>query len=147
MKLLITVFILNLFFNWAFSQAPQKMSYQSVIRSNSNALIVNQPIGMKISILQGSVIGTAVYIETQTPTTNTNGLVSVEIGGGSVVSGVFSSIDWSNGPYFIKTETDPSGGTNYSISGTSQLLSVPFALYSTKSEDTKKLKTLLYTGF
>jgi hypothetical protein len=123
------------------------LSYQAVIRNTSNALIVNQPVGMKISILQGSVNGTAAYIETQNPTTNTNGLVSIEIGGGTIVSGVFANIDWSNGPYFIKTETDPNGGTSYSITGTSQLLSVPFALYSTKSEDSKKLKTLIYTGF
>jgi hypothetical protein len=147
MKLGITICLAILFFNVAFTQAPQKLSYQAVIRNTSNALIVNQPVGMKISILQGSVNGTAAYIETQNPTTNTNGLVSIEIGGGTIVSGVFANIDWSNGPYFIKTETDPNGGTSYSITGTSQLLSVPFALYSTKSEDSKKLKTLIYTGF
>ena len=79
--------------------------------------------------MQGSVIGVAVYTETQKPNTNANGLVSLEIGGGAG----FSDIDWSKGPYFIKTETDPAGGTNYSITGTSQLLSVPFALYAEKS--------------
>jgi hypothetical protein len=147
MNLVITICLTTLFFNVAFTQAPNKMSYQAVIRNNSNTLVINQLVGMKISILQGSVIGTAVYIETQNPTTNINGLISIEIGGGTNVSGSFSSIDWGNGPYFIKTETDPNGGTNYSITGTSQLLSVPFALYSTKSEDSKKLKTLIYTGF
>jgi hypothetical protein len=69
-------------------------------------------------------------VETQTPTTNTNGLASIEIGVGTVVSGNFSTIDWSNGPYFIKTETDPIGGVSYTITGTSQLLSVPYALYA-----------------
>jgi len=80
--------------------------------------------------LQGSASGTVVYVETQTPTTNANGLVSIEIGGGAG----FSIIDWSAGPYFIKTETDPTGGTTYSIPGTSQLLSVPYALHAKTAE-------------
>ncbi len=116
-----------------FAQAPQKMSYQGVIRDGSNALVTTTAVGMQISILQGSANGTAVYAETQIPTTNTNGLVSIEIGGGTVVSGNFSTIDWANGPYFIKTETDPAGGANYTITGTSQLLSVPYAMYAANS--------------
>ena len=111
-----------------FAQAPQKMSYQAVIRNSSNALITSTPVGMQISILQGSSTGTAVYVETQTPSTNANGLASVEIGGGTVVSGNFSAINWANGPYFIKTETDPTGGTAYTINGTNELMSVPYAL-------------------
>jgi len=111
-----------------FAQAPQKMSYQAVIRNTSNALITSTPVGMQISVLQGSSTGTAVYVETQTPSTNANGLVSLEIGGGTVVSGNFSTINWANGPYFIKTETDPTGGTAYSIVGTNELMSVPYAL-------------------
>jgi hypothetical protein len=114
----------------SFAQAPEKMSYQAVIRGANNALVTNQQVGMQISILQGS---TAVYEETQTPTSNTNGLVSLEIGTGTVISGSFTAIDWSAGTYFIKTETDPTGGTNYTITGTSQLLSVPFALYAKTS--------------
>jgi hypothetical protein len=116
-----------------FAQAPNKMSYQAVIRNNSNALVANQAVGMRISILQGSPSGTAAYVETHTPTTNANGLASIEIGGGTVVSGNFSTINWANGSYFVKTETDPSGGNSYSINGTSQLLSVPYALYSENS--------------
>lgn len=115
------------------AQAPQKMSYQSVIRNTSNALIVSAPIGMRISILQGSSSGPSVYTETQTPTTNVNGLVSIEIGTGVVVSGTFSSINWGNGPYFIKSEVDPLGGTAYTITGTTQLSSVPYALFSATS--------------
>jgi hypothetical protein len=111
-----------------FAQAPQKMSYQAVIRNTSNALITSTPVGMQISVLQGSSTGTAVYVETQTPSTNANGLVSVEIGGGTVVSGNFSTINWANGPYFIKTETDPTGGTAFTITGTNELMSVPYAL-------------------
>ena len=112
------------------SQAPQKMSYQAVIRNGSNALVTSTNVGMKISVLQGSATGTAVYVETQLPTTNSNGLASLEIGNGTVATGTFSSIDWANGPYFIKTETDPTGSSNYTIVGISQLLSVPYALYS-----------------
>ena len=111
-----------------FAQAPQKMSYQAVIRNSSNALITSAPVGMQISVLQGSSTGTAVYVEMQTPSTNANGLVSVEIGGGTVVFGNFSTINWANGPYFIKTETDPTGGTAYTITGTNELMSVPYAL-------------------
>ncbi|MFT6843268.1 MAG: hypothetical protein ACJASR_002044, partial [Psychroserpens sp.] len=76
-----------------------------------------------------------VYVETQTPTTNVNGLVSLEIGTGIVISGDFTTIDWSTDSYFIKTETDPAGGTTYTITGTSQLMSVPFALYAKTSGD------------
>ncbi len=116
-----------------FAQAPEKMSYQAVIRDAGNALVTGQAVGMQVSILQGSVSGTAVYVETQSATTNVNGLVSIEIGSGTPSTGVFNTIDWSAGPYFIKTETDPNGGTNYTISGTSQLMSVPYALYAKNS--------------
>jgi hypothetical protein len=113
-----------------FAQAPQKMSYQAVIRNSSNALITSTPVGMQISIMQGSPTGTAVYIETQTPSTNANGLVSLEIGTGIVVTGTFATINWAAGPYFIKTQTDPTGGTAYTIAGTNELMSVPYALFS-----------------
>jgi phage antirepressor YoqD-like protein len=115
---------------WA--QSPEKMSYQAVIRNSSNQLLTSQTVGMQISILQGTADGTPVYVETQTPTTNANGLVSVEIGSdiATVVSGNFSTIDWANGPFFIKTETDPAGETSYTITGISQLLSVPYALHA-----------------
>ena len=115
------------------TQVPEKMSYQAVVRNTTNNLVTNQPVGMQISILQGSSTGTAVYVETQTPTSNANGLVSLEIGGGTVVSGNMATINWANGPYFIKTETDPTGGSSYTITGTSQLLSAPYALYAKTS--------------
>lgn len=116
---------------------PQKMSYQAAIRNNSNALVTNQLVGMKISILQYSATGTAVYAETQTPTSNANGLVTIEIGTGTVVTGTFSTIDWSSGPFFIKTETDPTGGTAYTITATSELLSVPYALLASSAKSLK----------
>lgn len=117
------------------AQAPNKMSYQAVIRNSGNALVINQVIGMRISILQTTPNGVSVYVESQSPTTNANGLVSIEIGGGSVLQGNFSAIDWADGPYFVKTEVDPSGGNNYSIIGTTQLLSVPFALHANTAEN------------
>jgi hypothetical protein len=114
------------------AQTPEKMSYQVVLRDASNTLLTNQEVGMQISILQTTITGTAVYIETQTATTNINGLVSIAIGSGTS-SNNFSAIDWSAGPYFIKTETDPTGGSSYTITGTSQIMSVPFALYAKTS--------------
>jgi len=115
-------------------QIPEKMSYQAVIRNSTSQLVANQQIGMQISILQGSAGGMAIYIETQDPTSNANGLISIQIGMGNIISGDFSTIDWSNGPYFIKTETDPEGGANYTITGTSELLSVPYAIYAKTAE-------------
>jgi hypothetical protein len=99
---------------------------------------------MRISVLQATADGTAVYVETQTPTTNANGLLSIYIGAGTPFgSGVFSNIVWSTGPYFIKIEIDPSGDTaNYTITGTTQLVSVPFALYAkTAGNDVLKENT------
>lgn len=118
-----------------FAQSPEKMSYQAVIRSSNNALVTNTSVGMQISILQGSENGMAVYIETQTPTTNANGLISIEIGNGTVVNGNFAAINWANGPYFIKTEVDPGGGTSYTITGISQMLSVPYALHAKTADN------------
>ncbi len=112
------------------AQAPQKFSYQTVVRNASNQLLVGQTVGIKISILQGSANGSAVFSETHTPQTNANGLATLEIGGGSLLTGNFANINWANGPFFVKTETDPNGGNNYTITNTSQLLSVPYALYS-----------------
>jgi uncharacterized protein (TIGR02145 family) len=116
------------------AQSPEKLSYQAVIRDAGNALVTNQTISMKISILQGVPNGPAVYEELHSKATNANGLFSTEIGTGTLLSGNFSSIDWANGPYFIKTETDPTGGSNYTISGTSQLISVPYALFAKQAE-------------
>jgi len=114
----------------SYAQAPQKMSYQAVLRNANNTLVSNTPVAIKVSVLQGSASGTAVYVERHTLTTNINGLATFEIGSGTIISGSFATINWASGQYFVKTETDPAGGTNYTISGTSQLLSVPYALYA-----------------
>ena len=133
MKKLFTILLAVFLTATVWAQSPNKMSYQAVIRNASNNLVTSTAVAMQISILQGSTGGSAVYVETQTPTTNFHGLVNIEIGGGTVVSGNFSTINWANGPYFVKTETDPDGATGgiaYTITGTSQLLSVPYALYA-----------------
>lgn len=144
MKKLLTIIGAVLLTAIVWAQAPQKMSFQAVIRDGGGLLLTSHAIGMKVSILQGS---TPVYEETQTATTNANGLVSLEIGTGTIVSGDFTTIDWSNGTYFIKTESDPTGGSTYTITGTSQLMSVPYALYAATSGDTslwKKNGTSVY---
>ena len=149
MRKLFSILIAVLLTATVSAQAPEKMSYQAVIRNNSDQLVVNMQVGMKISI-QKYVLGIPptyqnVYVETHTPTTNKNGLVSLKIGDGNVVGGVFANIDWSVGEYFIKTETDPTGGTNYTISGTTQLLSVPYALYA-KNAKTYKVGDFAHGG-
>ena len=131
---LLIILLAHLLINTSiFAQAPQKMSYQAVIRNTSGALVTSTPVGMKISVLQGTATGTVAYSETQTASTNANGLVSLEIGSGTIVTGTFAGINWANGPYFIKTETDPTCGTAYTISGTNELMSVPYALFSANS--------------
>ena len=112
------------------AQTPEKFNYQAVIRNASNQLIANANVGVRVSILQGSASGSAVYVETQTASTNVNGLMNLSIGGGNAQQGSFAGIDWSNGPFFLKTEIDPNGGSNYSITSSQQLLSVPYALYA-----------------
>jgi microcystin-dependent protein len=114
----------------AFSQSPAAFKYQAVVRNNSGQVVMNQSVGFKLSILQATVTGTAVYVETQVSTTSQVGLVALEIGNGTLVSGNLSTINWGTGPYFLKVELDVTGGTNYVLMGTSQLLSVPYALYA-----------------
>jgi hypothetical protein len=126
--LLLSIILLTTFAAWA--QVPQQISYQSVIRDGNNKVIASSTVGIKISLLQGSSTGPAVYVETHRKSTNANGLVSLEIGTGTVLLGSFASINWANGPYLVKTETDPTGGTNYSAPGVFALNSVPYALYA-----------------
>lgn len=123
---------------WA--QAPQNFSYQAVVRGENNVLISNKPVGMKVSLLQGSENGSSIFVETHKPTSNENGLVSIAIGSGTKVSGDFATIDWSKGPYFLKTELDPAGDINYVLTTTSQLLSVPYSVFSEKSKVTDSIK-------
>jgi len=136
MKRIFTIFAAVLITLSIWAQSPQKMSYQAVIRNSLDQLVTNHAVGMSVSILLGSETGTEVYKEIYNPNpqTNANGLVTIEIGGGIPLTGTFAGIDWSAGSYFIKTETDPTGGTSYTITGTSQLLSVPYALHAKTAE-------------
>ena len=130
MKKLFLSLLLLLTVTVVWAQVPQQISYQSLIRDGNNVVVASSPIGIKISLLQGTATGPAVYVETHSKTTNANGLVSLEIGTGTVLSGSFASIDWANGPYLIQTETDPTGGVNYSIPVVMALNSVPYALFA-----------------
>ncbi|PTT13861.1 hypothetical protein DBR27_04520, partial [Flavobacterium sp. HMWF030] len=82
-----------------FAQAPEKMSYQAIMRATDNTLVVNSRVSLRVIIHQGTATGTTVYQETQSPTTNASGLVSLEIGTGTIVIGDFSKISWDKGPY------------------------------------------------
>jgi hypothetical protein len=112
-----------------FGQAPEGFKYQAVVRDAGGLILNNQAVGMRLTVQQGSIGGTAVYTETFSPTTNGYGLVNLEIGTGTTTDD-FTMIDWSNGPYFIETASDVTGGTTYVVMGTSQLMSVPYALHS-----------------
>jgi hypothetical protein len=131
MNRIITILILLATSISLFSQAPNTISYQAVVRNTKGELIKKENVGVRISLLVGSVTSTPIYVEKHAVSTNANGLFSMEIGGGTVLNGVFNNIDWSHGPYFVKTEIDPNGGTSYGLTTTTQLLSVPFALYAT----------------
>ena len=116
----------------SFGQAPEAFKYQAVIRDGSSLILTNQAVGMQLMIRQGSAVGPAVYTETFAPTTNGYGLVNLEIGTGTT-SDDFTTIDWANGPFFMETAVDVTGGTSYAVMGTSQLMSVPYALYAKTS--------------
>ena len=109
-----------------FAQPPQSFKYQAIARDNAGNLITNQNVSFRIRILQESITGNAVYVETHSALTNQFGLVNLEIGSGNVVSGNFANIRWQVGDY-SKVEMDAAGGNNYQLLGTSQLLSVPYA--------------------
>jgi uncharacterized protein (TIGR02145 family) len=124
------------------AQAPQSFNYQAVVRNADGEIIESTLVGMRISILQGSINGTVICTEEFSPTTNAFGLVTLAIG--SVNTSGFGAIDWSAGHYFVKVELDPAGGTNYTNMGTSQLISVPYALYAKTSETA--IDAVLVTG-
>lgn len=119
------------------AQAPQGIHYQAVARDNSGNILANQPVLFQLSILQGSSSGTMIYQETHNANTNALGLVNLTIGNGSVNSGTFNAINWQAGPYFLQIELAVNGGS-FQLMGTSQFVSVPYALYAEHGGD--KLK-------
>ena len=116
------------------SQAPTKINFQSVLRNTNGEVVSNSAVSLRISILSGTITGTAVYIETHAKTTDAGGLMSLQIGGGTVLSGVFGDINWGSSAHFIKLEADFSGGNSYVLLGTQELMSVPYALYASKTD-------------
>ncbi|MCW3084750.1 MAG: hypothetical protein JWP12_2116 [Bacteroidetes bacterium] len=133
MKKLYLFLIFNCFIAVVFAQAPQGFNYQAVARDASGVALINQSVGLQISLLQGSATGTAVYTETHTLTSSNIGLLNLTIGNGTPVTGTFSSINWAAGPYFVEISMDVTGGTSYVLMGTQQLMSVPYALFAANS--------------
>lgn len=136
MKRLTILFVLIAFF--AKGQAPDAFKYQAVMRTTDGTLLANKSVAVRISILKTSAEGSAAYVESHTVTTNSVGIVNLSVGGGTAISGNFKNINWGIDKYFIKIEMDPAGGSAFALIGTSQLLSVPYALYSNKSNLTDK---------
>ncbi len=129
MKKLVLSLLLAFSFS-VFAQVPQGISYQAIALTSSGTPVVSSNVGTRLSVLNGSATGTVLYSETQVKTTNAQGLYNLVIGQGTPVSGTFSSIDWSNGSKFLKVELDVSGGSSYTLVGTTQLLSVPYAFHA-----------------
>ena len=129
----IKAILIFVFFSYlSFGQSPQKFTYQSIIKNSSGYLLKNQDVGLRISVLSNSSNGIEVYSEEHFPTSNSNGLVTLIIGEG-LTNDNFSEIQWGDGEFFLKVEVDPEGGNNYTMNQTSQLLSVPYALYAGNS--------------
>jgi hypothetical protein len=120
-----------------YAQAPQAFNYQGVARDLSGNPIISQVIGLQIAILQGSSSGVEIYKETHIATTTNLGLFNLQIGTGDVVTGDFEGIDWGSDGYFLQIALDENGGSNYELVGTSELLSVPYALYAKNVENSK----------
>ena len=135
MKYLILSFFVILFVTPFFAQAPQAFNYQGVARDLSGTPLPNQTIGLRMSILENSPNGTEVYQETHNATTTDLGLFSLQIGNGNVTIGVFEDIDWGSGSRFLQIEIDENGGSNFQLIGTSELLSVPYALFAENAGD------------
>ena len=133
MKHLLSVFAWIAISTLSYSQSTETISYVTNVYTNSLEPIANQNIGMRISILEGSMYGRSLYSETHKLTTNENAKVKIEVGGGTPVSGDFSSISWDKGPYFIKSEIDPTGGENYTIKGTYEFAGVEELMKGKKS--------------
>lgn len=130
MKKVFIFLFLNSAFLISFSQTPQGFNYQAVARSSSGNALINQNLGLQLSLRQGSASGTVVYTETHTTTSNNLGLLNLVVGNGIAGNGAFNTINWANGPYFIEISLDATGGTTYQLMGTQQLMSVPYALYA-----------------
>jgi hypothetical protein len=138
MKKVVLFFGLLIMATITFAQAPQAFNYQAVIRDADGNLLENQAVGIKISLLQGTSTGQEVYAETHATTTNPYGLVDLQIGTGTATTGQFDTIAWGAGPYYLQLAVDLTGGANYAVMGTTQMLSVPYALYAEEGSGWEK---------
>jgi hypothetical protein len=132
---LLFIFFLIFYSNVNTAQSPDAFKYQAVCRNATGQILSNQSISFQISILQGNTSGTNAYTETHTTNTNNFGLINLEIGNGILISGNFSDIDWGMNNYFVQIEMDENGGNNFQVMGTSQLLSVPYAIHAKTAEN------------
>lgn len=135
MKKMILFCMLLFMVTMLLAQSPAAFKYQAVARDASGAVLADKMVGFRISILQGSASGSAVYTEQHHSVTNEFGLVNLEIGRGSSITGSIGAINWAGAEYFIKVEMDPNGGNAFQVMGTSQLLSVPYALHAKTVEN------------
>ncbi len=135
-KVLLWITVISGCFGSLSAQIPAKFLYQAIIRNSEGQLVQNSQVGIRVSILSGDINGNVEYVETQVGQTNSNGLLTIEIGDGTVQQGLFNSIQWENGQFFLKTDLDPDGGTDYTISSTMMLLSVPYAMYAERAGNT-----------
>ncbi|MEC8627406.1 MAG: tail fiber domain-containing protein [Bacteroidota bacterium] len=133
MKRILTITAATLMAFGVIAQAPEQFSYQAVIRDAQGDLVSNQSVTVNISILEGNSTGGIVFEEEHTIATNDNGLATLVIGDGIITFGNLSGISWGDNAYYLKIDTDPEGGNNFSITATTQLLSVPYALYANEA--------------
>ncbi|MBQ6069101.1 MAG: hypothetical protein IJK84_06330 [Bacteroidales bacterium] len=127
MKKVLTTLLAIVTFATLYAQAPQGFNYQATVRNAAGQLMTNRTVGVRISILQGSSVGTIIYQQEAPVNTNANGLFTLIVGDNSAD---FANINWANGPYYIHSEIDLAGGTNYTLSTTQKILAVPYALYA-----------------
>ena len=132
MKRIFLLLIAMLVVATTFAQAPQGFTYQAAVRNNDGTAVANQQVNVRISLVQGSALGVERYAELHTPTTDAAGLFTIVVGQGTGLANCMMAdcIDWANGPWFLKTQIDPDGGQNFSLSTTQQLMSVPYALFA-----------------
>jgi len=138
----------------AMAQSPSKFNYQAVARDAAGVVVSDGTVGVKVTILSGSATGTEVYSETHSATTNVYGMLNFQIGAGTGATGDISTIDWGSDAHFIKVEMDPAGGSSYTVSNTSELISVPYAEYANSAlhvddadaDSTNEVQSIMLTG-
>lgn len=137
MKQLLFLFFIGVFLLSSFSvysQSPGKINFQSILRNTTGEIVSNKAVSIRMSIIRGTINGTSVYVETHTKTTDVSGLISIKLGSGTVINGIFGDIEWGSASHFIQLEVDFDGGSNYVVIGTQELISVPYALYANKTD-------------